>query len=73
MEFHVSRTENEDFETFKIERDIDISVDLRDYENGSEVKVREIIHCTRYTYYVTLSIMSCSARYVENTQLVQEN
>lgn len=73
MEFHVSRTENEDFETFKIERDIDISVDLRDYENGSEVKVREIIHCTRYTYYVTFSKMACRARYGEKTQVGQEN
>lgn len=73
MEFHVSRTENEDFENFKIERDIDISVDLRDYENGSEVKVREIIHCTRYTYYVTFSKMACRARYGEKTQVGQEN
>lgn len=73
MEFHVSRTGNENSEIFKVERDIDISVDLRDYENGSEVKVREEIHCTRYTYYVTFSPMACRARYGEKTQVGQEN
>lgn len=73
MEFHVSRTGNENSEIFKVERDIDISVDLRDYENGSEIKVREEIHCTRYTYYVTFSPMACRARYGEKTQVGQEN
>lgn len=73
MEFHVSRTGNENSEIFKVERDIDISVDLRDYENGSEIKVREEIHCTRYTYFVTFSPMACRARYGEKTQVGQEN
>lgn len=73
MEFHVSRTGNESSEQFKVERDIEISVNLRDYENGSEVKVKEEIHCTRYTYFVVFSKKACHARYGEKTQVGQQN
>lgn len=73
MEFHVSRTENDNTEKFKVEKDIELSVDLRDYENGSEVKVKEEICCTRYTYYVTFSEEACRARYGDNTLVGQDN
>lgn len=73
MEFHVSRTGNEKYEKFKIEKDIDISVDLHDYDNGTDINVKEEIRCTRYTYYVTFSKNACRARYGEETQVGQEN
>lgn len=73
MEFQISRTGNGSNEQFRVENDIEISVDLRDYENGSEVNVKEEIHCTRYTYYVTFSKDACRARYGDKTQVGQEN
>ena len=73
MEFHVSRTGNDGSNQFKIEKGIVISVDLRDYENGSEVNVKEEVHCTRYTSYIKFSKEACRARYGDKTKVGQEN
>lgn len=73
MEFHVSRTGNDNSNHFKVEKGIVISVDLRDYENGSEVNVKEEVHCTRYTYYIKFSKEACQARYGDKTKVGQEN
>lgn len=67
MEFHVSRTENEKSEQFRKEKNIEISVDLRDHENGLDKVIPETkILCTRYIYYVVFSKEACRARYGEN-------
>ena len=73
MEFHVSRTGNDNSDQFKVEKGIVISVDLRDYENGSEVNVKEEVHCTRYTSYIKFSKEACRARYGDKTKVGQEN
>ncbi|WP_024858701.1 sacsin N-terminal ATP-binding-like domain-containing protein [Ruminococcus albus] len=73
MEFHVSRTESDNSEQFKVEKGIEISVDLRDYDQGSEVNVKEEIHCTRYTSYIRFSKEACRARYGDKTKVGQEN
>lgn len=50
MEFHVSRvpinTENNEIQR---EDNVTISVDLRDYDSGTEMNEKEKIVCTRYT------------------------
>ncbi len=73
MEFHVSRTGNDGSNQFKVEKGIVISVDLRDYENGSEVNVKEEVHCTRYTSYIKFSKEACRARYGDKTKVGQKN
>ena len=73
MEFHVSRTGNDGSNQFKVEKGIVISVDLRDYENGSEVNVKEEVHCTRYTSYIKFSKEACRARYGDKTKVGQDN
>ena len=73
MEFHVSRTGNDNSDQFKVEKEIVISVNLRDYENGSEVNVKEEVHCTRYTSYIKFSKEACQARYGDKTMVGQEN
>lgn len=73
MEFHVSRTEKENTEKFRTERNIEISVELHDYENGSDFNDKKRIHCTRYTYSVVFSKEACRARYGEETKVGQEN
>ncbi|MBD5080995.1 MAG: hypothetical protein HDT44_04440 [Ruminococcaceae bacterium] len=73
MKFHVMRTDDKNYNPFKVENNVEISVDLNDYENGSEFKEKREIRCTRYTYHVVFSKMACCARYGENTKVGQEN
>ncbi len=65
--------ENKNSNQFNIERKIEISVNLHDYENGSEVNEENKIYCTRYTYPVIFSKEACKARYGEGTHVGQEN
>lgn len=73
MEFHVSRAKNDYSEQFKVEKGIIISVELHDYENGSEINLKEEICCTRYTYYAVFSKEACRSRYGEKTLVGQNN
>lgn len=69
MEFHVSRSEIPVAEKFRIERDVIISVNLRNYDNQNDTQVDEEIRCTRYSYPVVFSRKACQSRYGENTQV----
>lgn len=69
MEFCVSRAALEYNTGIQFERDVAISVDLHDYENGSEINEKETIFCTRYTYPVIYSRIACQSRYGENTKV----
>lgn len=73
MEFHVSRTAIPDEKTIQVERDVELSVDLHDYENGLEVNVTEQIQCSRYSYPVVFSRKACQSRYGENTKVGSNN
>lgn len=73
MEFRVSRSDAKCSDKFQVERDVSISVDLRDHENGLDTIEKHDIHCTRYTYYVTFSKAACRSRYGENTKVGQSN
>lgn len=73
MEFHVPRTENKNAEQFFVEKDIKISVDLRDGKIESEDTFKDEIPCTRYTYSVNFSKEACRARYGSETKVGQEN
>lgn len=73
MEFHVSRTSLPDTDSIQVERDVDISVDLHDYDNGSEINVTEQIKCSRYSYPIVFSRKACQSRYGENTKVGSEN
>ena len=73
MEFHVSRTAISNEKTIQVERDVELSVDLHDYENGLEVNVTEQIKCSRYSYPVTFSKKACQSRYGENTKVGSNN
>lgn len=73
MEFRVSRTGNKSSMQFDVEKEVKISVQLHDYENGSDINEENEISCTRYTYSVVFSKQACKARYGEKTQVGQEN
>lgn len=69
MEFCVSRTELSYVTGIQSERDVTISVDLHDYENYTEINVKESISCTRYTYPVIYSRVACQSRYGKDTKV----
>lgn len=69
LEFKVSRSELSGKNVIETERDVLISVDLHDYDNGREVDVTEQISCTRYSYPVVFSKASCKSRYGETTKV----
>lgn len=69
MEFHVSRSKLSEPEGIQVERDVVISANLRDYENGTEVGYIEKINCSRYSYPVVFSREACLSRYGERTQV----
>ena len=70
MEFHVSRSGMTGCKAMEVERDVEISVNLRDHDaNGSDVDVRESITCSRYSYPVVFTRTACQARYGEDTQV----
>lgn len=73
MEFHVSRTALSDESAIHVERDVELSVDLHDYEKGIEVHVTEQIQCSRYSYPVVFSREACQSRYGENTKVGSDN
>ena len=73
MEFHVSRTAIFDEKTIQVERNVNLSVDLHDYENGREINVTEQIQCSRYSYPVIFSRKACQSRYGENTKVGSNN
>ena len=69
MEFTVSRSGVTDNNKVEVERDVELSVNLHDYENGTEIDVKEQISCSRYSYPVVFSRKACQSRYGENTQV----
>lgn len=69
MDFRVSRAQPSNQDEFGIEHDVEISVDLHDYENGLSVDVKEQIKCSRYSYPVVFSQMACQSRYGEQTKV----
>ena len=70
MEYHVSRSGISGQSGIEVERDVEISVNLRDHDdNGSDVDVRESIICSRYSYPVVFTRKACQARYGEDTQV----
>ena len=69
MEFHVSRSEIPVAEKYGIERDVIISVSLRNYDNQNDTQVDEEIRCTRYSYPVVFSRKACQSRYGEKTKV----
>ncbi len=73
MEFNVSRSGYFSQNTVGVERDVELSVDLHDYENGTEVDVKERISCSRYSYPVVFSRKACQSRYGEKTQVGTPN
>lgn len=69
MEFHVSRSAAHDTKEIRREDHVSISVNLRDYENGSDRETVETISCARYTYPVLYGKAACQSRYGANTKL----
>lgn len=69
MEFRVSRSALSDTSRIAIERNVELSVNLHDYENGSEINEKTQIVCSRYTYPVVFSKDACRSRYGEKTQV----
>lgn len=69
MEFNVSRSGLPEGRDVQIERDVEISVNLHDSENGIDTDVKEQISCTRYSYPVMFSRKACQSRYGENTKV----
>lgn len=69
MEFDITRPRNHNEDEISIERDVILSVDMHDYENGSEIDVHDVISCTRYIYPVTYSKEACQSRYGDNTAI----
>lgn len=67
MEFKVSRTIAPDNMKIFREDNVVISVNLRDYENGTNRETVESVLCTRYIYPVVYSQKACQSRYGENT------
>ena len=67
MEFNVSRKGN--ISGFSIERDVEISVDLHDYQNGQETNISKKLYCTRYIKSYTYSREACISRYGEGSPL----
>ncbi len=69
MEFFVSRSKRSTSTGITREDDVEISVDLHDYDEGTERKTQKKIICSRYTSCVTLSEAACKSRYGENTKV----
>lgn len=69
MEFNITRPSNHSESEISTEKDVILSVDMHDYENGSEIDVHDVISCTRYIYPVTYSKEACRSRYGENTAI----
>lgn len=69
MEFRVNRSDNLTSSKFYKDEKVHISVNLHDYENGSERNVVEAIFCTRYTYSVIFSEDACKSRYGTKTKV----
>lgn len=62
MEFHVSRAPLSGVDQFEVERNVQISVNLHDYDGGREVDVRERIVCSRYSCPMVFSRKACQER-----------
>ena len=69
MEFHVSRENCPISSKFFKEENVHISVNLHDYDNGSEKNVVEEIRCTRYWHNVVFSEDACKSRYGDKTKV----
>lgn len=70
MEFHVSRSELSDGPGMKVERDVEISVNLHGKsEKNNDVSVTKTIRCSRYSYPVVFSRKACQSRYGEQTEV----
>ena len=69
MEFYVSRSDIDTDKKVQIERDIELAVNLHDYDKGSEVDVKEMIKCSRYSLPVVFTKEACKSRYGVNTQV----
>ena len=69
MEFHVSKKAHMAEGGIHREDNIQVFVDLHDYDNGRDTNVTESFMCTRYTLPVTYSRQACQARYGENTKV----
>ena len=67
MEFKVSRADIPRNGAIHREDKVKISVNLRDYENGTDKETIEEITCTRYSYPVVYNHKSCQSRYGEKT------
>lgn len=67
MEFCISSKPNARENGITREDDIVLSVNLHDYENGAEVKVKESIRCARYSYPIVFTKAACRARYGQGT------
>ncbi len=73
MEFNVSRSGLSNQGKVEVERNVVLSVNLHDYENGTEIDVKEQISCSRYSYPVVFSRKACQSRYGEMTQVGKPN
>lgn len=64
MEYSVSRSKQPSTTADIIREDnVQLSVDLHDYDNGAEIHYSEKISCVRYTYNVKYSINAYCSRY----------
>lgn len=68
MQFMVSRSAATNAPDIQVERNVEIRVDLHDYENCRETNVQKSILCSRYTYPVTYSWKACISRYEDRFQ-----
>ena len=69
MEFHVSRSMVSDQNSVHIERNVEVSVYLHDYENGVEKDIKKQFIGSRYLSSAIFSRKACQSRYGEHTQV----
>lgn len=67
IEFNVQRTAPEQRGELLLERDVTISVDMKDYINGQDKSVKNEVSCLRYTMPIVYGRKECEARYGEDT------
>ena len=63
IEFNVQRISPEIKGKLQIEKDISISVDMKDYKNGYEQVEKNEIYCCRYTMPIVYGNQECISRY----------
>ncbi len=67
IEFNVQRTVPEQHGELLLERDVTISVDMKDDINGRDSAVKNKISCFRYTMPIVYGRKECEARYGHDT------